>query len=335
MEFQELSGEQTRRIVDSEQRYATYREALHKLQQSYRGSMTFKRVKGQEYLYHIVDRVGKVIGPRNEETESIARAFVEGRQRQRVRRDALRERIDAEARIDRAMGLGRAPVVVAEILRKLDRTGLLGRGISVVGTNAIFAYERMAGGSFPASLLATGDIDLLFDGRRRLRMLLREEQIDGIAGVLRKVDDSFEVVAPGAFRAANDDGFMVDLIQPKHAAVSIPRATVGSADDLHAAEIEGLAWLQNVPQIERILLDEKAQPFPIIVPDPRAFALHKLWVSERPERDPAKARRDREQARLVGEIVTRYLPGRDFDDPAIAAVPASLRARAAELTAPR
>ena len=331
MEFQEFSGDHTRRLIDSEQRYSTYRQSLRKLHESYRGSMTYKRVKGQEYLYHIVGGVAKSLGSRSSQTEAIARAFQDGRARQRERRDALRKLIDAEARVDRAMGLGRAPILVGDILRRLDRTGLLGRGISVVGTNAIYVYERMAGGSFPSSLLATGDVDLLFDGRRRLRMLYREDQAGGLAGLLRKVDDSFDLVAPGAFRATNDQGFMVDLIQPQQVAAAAPRAAVGTADDLQAAEIEGLAWLQNVPQVEQILLDERAQPFVMIVPDPRAFALHKLWISERPDRDAAKARRDREQARLVAKIVANYLPSRNFDDPAIAAVPAALRARAAEL----
>ena len=332
MIFQELSGEQTRRLVDSEQRYDTYRRALQKLHQSYRGSMTFKRVKEQDYLYHIIDGVAKSLGPRSAQTESLVSAFQEGRERQRQRRDTLRKAIDTEARVDRAMGLGRAPSVVADILRKLDRAGLLGRGISVVGTNAIYAYERLAGGSFPASLLATGDIDLLFDGRRRLRMLIRDDQAEGLTGVLRRVDDSFSLVAPGAYRATNDQGFMVDLIQPQQAALASLRTAIGNADDLQAAEVEGLAWLQNVPQIEQTLLDERAQPFTMIVPDPRAFALHKLWLSERVDRDVVKARRDREQAILVARIVTDYLPGRGFDDPAIAAVPAALRARAAELT---
>ena len=181
MHFQELSGEQTRRLVDSEQRYSTYRQTLQKLHRSYRGSMAFKRVKQQEYLYHTVDGIAKSLGPRSPQTEAIAAAFREGRARQRTRRDTLRDRLDSEARIDRAMGLGRAPVVVADILRKLDRAGLLGRGISVVGTNAIYAYERMAGGSFPSQMLATGDIDLLLDGRRGLRMLVPRRP-DGGAG---------------------------------------------------------------------------------------------------------------------------------------------------------
>lgn len=333
MEFQELSGEQTRRLIDSEQRYATFRQTVQRLHQSYRGSMAFKRVKGQEYLYHTVDGVAKSLGPRSAKTDAIALAFQEGRDRQRKRRDTIRDRIDSEARVDRAMGLGRAPVVVANILRKLDRTGLLGRGISVVGTNAIYAYERMAGGSFPSTLLATGDIDLLFDGRRRLRMLVREDQTEGLAGLLRKVDESFDLVGPGSFRATNDDGFMVDLIQPQQAAASTAKAAIGTTEDLQAAEIEGLEWLQNVPQFELTLLDERAQPFVMIVPDPRAFALHKLWMSERLDRDVAKARRDRQQADLVAAIVTNHLPNRDFNDPALSAVPAALRARGPELTA--
>ena len=331
MSFQELDGERTRRLIDAEQRYSTYRDALRKLHQSYRGSMRWKRVKDGDYLYHTVDKIAKSLGPRTAETEKMESAFNDGRRRLRARRDTLLAKIETEARVDRAMGLGRAPARVANILRRLDRNGLLGKGISVVGTNAIYAYERLGGGYFSSDLLATGDIDLLFDGRRRLRLIGPAQKVDGLAGLLRKVDASFEVVAPGAFRAANDEGFMVDLIQPMQAAAGDIRAALGDRDDLQAAEVHGLAWLQNVPQVERIILDERAMPFVISAPDPRAFALHKLWLSERSDRDPAKARRDYEQARLVAMIVDRYLVDRNFDDPALLGIPAALRARAAEL----
>lgn len=330
MQFQEFSGDQTRRLVNSEQRYSTYRDAVQKIHQSFRGSMTFKTVKGQQYLYHVVDGVAKSLGPQNAETIELARAFKDGRKRLRERRDTVQQLIEKEARVDRAMGIGSAPVMAADILRKIDQAGLLGRGLSVVGTNAIYAYARRAGGQIASDFLATGDIDLLFDSRRRLR-LISDRTDDGLIGLLRKVDDSFDPVSPGAFRATNDEGYMVDLIQPQHSATAAGNASIGDSADLQAAEIEGLVWLQNVPQLEQIVLDERAQPFVMVVPDARAFALHKLWISEREARDPAKRRRDLGQARLVAKLVDRYFADSDFDDPAIHAIPATLRARAKEL----
>jgi Nucleotidyltransferase len=39
----------------------------------------------------------------------------------------------------------------------------------------------------------------------------------------------------------------------------------------------------------------------------RTFALHKLWVSERDDRDPLKQPRDASHARVVAELVQTYL----------------------------
>ena len=93
MSFQELDGERTRRLIDAEQRYSTYRDALRKLHQSYRGSMRWKRVKDGDYLYHTVDKIAKSLGPRTAETEKMESAFNDGRRRLRgSRRPLLRER---------------------------------------------------------------------------------------------------------------------------------------------------------------------------------------------------------------------------------------------------
>jgi hypothetical protein len=64
--------------------------------------------------------------------------------------------------------------------------------------------------------------------------------------------------------------------------------------------------------------------------DPRAFALHKAWVSTREDRDPVKKTRDLEQARAAAIIATRYLR-RPFEGPDLAALPNALRALAPTL----
>jgi hypothetical protein len=46
----------------------------------------------------------------------------------------------------------------------------------------------------------------------------------------------------------------------------------------------------------------------MVAPDPRAFPLHKLWLSRQPDREPIKRKSDMEQALAVGVLVLHYPP---------------------------
>jgi hypothetical protein len=156
-------------------------------------------------------------------------------------------------------------------------------------------------------------------------------------GLLRKLDRSFEVVGRRGFRAQNRDGYLVDLIMPalKYPMASPPRRRIGSDEsDLQAVEIEGLSWLVNSPKATCVVIDEKGYPLEMRVPDPRAFALHKSWLAERPDRDMIKRGRDHAQAELVAMLLSTRLPHLAFDDAALSALPIALRERAAILAAP-
>lgn len=78
-----------------------------------------------------------------------------------------------------------------------------------------------------------------------------------------------------------------------------------------------------------MVLDARGYPVIMSVPDPRSFALHKLWVSERDDRDAIKKRRDRDQADLVARLLAEHMPHLRFDDPALQALPSELRQLAA------
>jgi hypothetical protein len=49
------------------------------------------------------------------------------------------------------------------------------------------------------------------------------------------------------------------------------------------------------------------------VPDPRAFALHKAWLSGLPTREPLKKPRDLAQARAVVQLVQDDTPQLSFE----------------------
>ena len=296
--------------------------------------MSWKSVGAHDYLYRKRRDVWTSLGPREPETETTYRQFHAGRTRLRETIDGFTERLDAMAPINRAMQLGRLPLIAARILRALHGANLLGPAVTIVGTNALYAYERMAGVRIAGDHLATGDIDLLFDARRSLRLLAPEISTSGIAGLLRKLDRSFEVMGKDGFRAVNRDGYMVDLIMPaaKDRMAAPKRSRVGSdIADLQATEIEGLSWLVNSPKAKAVVIDVRGYPLHMAVPDPRAFALHKRWLSRREDRDPLKRRRDAAQADLVAGLVATYLPHLRFDDPALGALPVALREEAGSL----
>lgn len=333
MRYRELSGDQTRQLINTEQVYEALRAAEAELDQRFRGAMSWKTVKGRDYLYRKAGGQWRSLGRRSTETEAAFEGFRSGRDEAKQRVNQLEERIRAMARVNRAMGLGRVPWTPARVLRRLDRSGLLGRAVSIVGTHALYAYERLGGVLFHADEVATADIDLLYDSRRRLKMLAPAVRAEGMSGLIKSVDASFTPLAPGGFRAANDQGFLVDLIMPLPAtpADARPGRIGDDPGDLTAAEIEGLSWLLDCPQISQTVIDERGFPLLLNVPDPRAFALHKLWVSERPDRDRLKARRDLAQAVAIASLLVTHRSDLRFDDPALGALPASLRARSADL----
>lgn len=329
MDFRPLNGEQSRRLINSEQRFETYLGLVDRLDSSFRGSMSWKFVGGHEYLYRKTGGVWKSLGPRNEESERTFGTYHRGRVNVRNKIDTIRKDIDAAARVDRALGLGRVPKLIASILRRLDRKHLLGHALSVVGTNALFAYERLGGGHFAPSMLATMDVDLLFDSRTRLGLVAHEVRDGGLIELLKSVDPSFAISHPGSYRAANRSGLMVDLIEPMPNEPSSTRSNrqIGCVEDeLVAAEIHGLQWLRNAAQLQVIVLDESGVPLRMSVPDPRIFALHKYWVSQREDRDRLKARRDEQQARAVARLVVEHLAGFSFtDEKFLSSIPHVLR----------
>ena len=87
-----------------------------------------------------------------------------------------------------------------------------------------------------------------------------------------------------------------------------------------------------IPKLEAIAVDENGYPVRLVVIDPRAFALHKVWISRRPDRDPLKSTRDLEQAKAAGTIATQYLR-KSFDASDLTALPNELRQLAPNLFA--
>lgn len=329
-DFIEFNGDQRREIVNTQQRYASYREAEHRAK-GYRGSMVWTEIKGREYLVrsHYAKagvRRQTSLGPRSKETETIKLDYERGRSEARNRLKSLKAVIARQSAVNRALGLGRVPLIGAKIIRALDHAGMLGSGIRVLGTNAIYAYEAAAGVRIDPSLTTTEDIDLLLDARGGLTFAAGESvSHPSLLHVLRRVDRSFGR-STQTFRAANRDGYLVDLIKPlRNPPWTDDRQRVGlDADDLSAVEIEGLTWHENAPVFEAVAIDERGEPCRIVATDPRVWTAHKLWLSKRQDREPLKRRRDEAQARTVGQLVAGYMPHLPYAAEALQMLPKSV-----------
>ncbi len=308
--YRELSSDQLRTMVDTQQLFEAWAESLDRAR-SFRGGMHWKSVAGKQYLFRTRDRRGngKSLGPRSPEAERTLERFKQNKAEVEEREKSLRRRLAEQARYCKAARVARVPRLSAALGRELWRAGLED-AVLIVGTNALYAYEAACGVQIlSAGRLETQDIDLLLDSRRSLELIMNATRSEGLIGILRKIDKSFTVMEKQNFRAVNDRGFMVDLIRP------MPKPPwkkqpdmVGNEADLRAADIEHLDWYLSAPKLRQIIIGEDGFPAPFTVPDPRVFALHKLWLSRQLGRDPLKKPKDREQAFLVAELVSHYLP---------------------------
>ncbi|MBN9060508.1 MAG: hypothetical protein J0H21_15155, partial [Rhizobiales bacterium] len=167
--------------------------------------------------------------------------------------------------------------------------------------------------------------------RARLAFSVEEDQ-DGrsLLALLRKVDRSFARTS-AAFRARNRDGYLVDLIRPMREppwktepASLAEHGGAPDADDLAAVSVEGLNWQENAPPFEAMAIDQRGYPTRIVASDPRAFAVHKLWLSARLDRAAEQRARDLAQARAVGQLVASHMPHLPFDPKALKNFPRPL-----------
>ncbi len=329
MNYIELSDNQSRVLVDIKQTYEAHRQACIAAK-SFTGGMSWKKVGEKEYLVRVTNRRGgnKSLGVRSPETERIHREFYDGKLRTQERMTQIESSLSEISGMSIGVGINRVPNVVADILRKFDEFGVLGKCIQVIGTNAMYGYESTAGVMFDAGLLATTDVDFMWDAKSRLKLTFQDDEVhqEGVLALLKKVDKSFEPLDRNGFRAVNKKGFFVDLVRAIPSPPwkeNIPdRISVG---DLNPSGIDSLKWLLASPRFKSTVIAQDGTPAPMVSPDPRAFAIHKMWLSRQNDRDPGKKNRDQKQALSVASLVKEKLHHLKFGNEAELMFPSEVR----------
>ena len=245
------------------------------------------------------------LGPRTPETQAIYDKFTQRKRASAERLAGLKAALDQQQRLNRAL---RVPLVVA-LLNRLASTHL-SEHFRVVGTHALYAYEAAAGVRLDADALATRDIDLLWDTRKRIIFSTKLARVDSsMLGVLKKVDPTFRMRQGQKYTAVNKDGFEVDIIRRERTDDDPHPIKLSEADeDFWVAQARRASVLLDSPGFSAVIVATNGTMARMDTVHPATFATFKRWLAGQPDRDPLKRRRDVLQADAVQVLLEQYLP---------------------------
>ncbi len=303
MAFQPFSDEQARVIVNLEQAYQVWMETLRTLNDM-PYNMRIKEVSGREYLYEVTDRLGsmKSKGP----LDPVKQAEFD---QYKVEKAGLKERLSQTRTIlkelgslYRALRLPMLPVEAGKILREADRLRFLGEQAMVVGTNALVAYALEANGFIRDAPDTTMDFDIA------LTAVDADDERPTLWKVLKEADMTYSVNAERPFQARNAKAYEVEILSaPSRIGGQIAR------DKPRPVPLPEQEWLLNGRSIDRVVGVRDGEAVRLVVPDPRWFALQKLWMAEKPARSPQKKPKDGKQGIALLNAVWQAMPHYTLD----------------------
>lgn len=325
-DFLPFSPDAGRVIANLESAYEQWLDARQALNEM-PVSMYWKSGASADYLAvkETSSSSGKTFGVRSPETEKQYRQFHDDKTELRQRLAKADELISERSAQCRALRLPVLPDRQGEILRALDAEGLLRNDLLVVGTNAFCAYELLCGARFPVGNEETEDFDLAWC--RGTRVSLSGTSTAGashrksLLAVLQGIDPSFKVNPRKRYQAVSQDGYEVELLLAPSLA-PLPKSE-GFEPMFSLFEQE---WLLMGRPVSFVVSTVRRRACPVYVPDPRWMALHKLWLSQKPERRDSKRPKDLRQGEVLLDACRYFL--RDtypMDIDFVHALPAELR----------
>jgi hypothetical protein len=315
IETLDLPADSMRQYINARQLFTALRET-ELAAQAFRGGMIWRAKENQAYLVRTtVSGAQKGLGPRSSETEAIYEKFTSGKQQVEERRAQLRASLARAQRVNKALFVGRIDDKVIDVLNALYEAGLEDT-FTVIGTNALYAYEAAAGVRIEERHLATNDLDLLWDNRRKLTLALKENLPKrGLLGLLKRIDKTFELRPGQLYTAVNQDGYEIDIIRRLGpGSDDEPAQLTGDEDDFWAVRARNADWLLSAPKFKEVIVGASGRMAHMVTIDPRAFVLFKLWMMRQKDRDPLKRARDGNQAKVVIDLISERLPQFDFEE---------------------
>lgn len=309
-----FSDEQSRLLVNLRQRYEAW-----VLTERARAALPYdlrrKTVGEYQYLYQIHDRSGngKSLGRMDAAREAEFQAYRQQKAELKERGALLSTSLAESTALYRALRLPLLSSDAGPILRECDRRDLLGSHLLVVGTNAIAAYMIEANG-FILLPDETEDFDLAWVAEQ-------EDSEQTVWQMLKTVDPTFTINSERDFQARNAKAYEVELL------VAPSRAgTLSGRDQPRPIPLAEQEWLLLGRPVDQVVSCRDGSPARIVAPDPRWFALHKLWMSEQAKRNPLKRPKDRKQGLALLDAVVEAMPHYPLDEAFEASIPLDLQA---------
>lgn len=311
--MQEISPAAARQYIDAIATFEAWEEALQEAAQV-RGGMYWHAgppsAPDARYLVRTTPAGAETsLGPQTAETQAIYDRFMQRKQDSAERMAGLKAALDQHRRLNRALRVGRVGPLVVSLLARLADTQLSPH-FRVVGTHALYAYEAAAGVRLDADALATRDINLLWDTRKRIQFATQLARVDSsMLGVLKKVNSTFRIRKSQQYTAVNKDGFEVDIIH-RERAEDDPHPIKLSEDDedFWGAKARRANVLLDAPGFSAVIVATNGTMARMNTVAPATFVAFKRWLAGLRDREPLKRRRDALQADAVQRLVDDYLP---------------------------
>jgi len=306
--FFELSEGQKRQYIDAEAVFIALAQA-RKAAVEVRGSMIWRELRGTRTLIRTsASGAQKSIGPHSDETQKLFDSFMARKSRLEERVKTLKAQLVIQQRLNRAHRVGRVPNIVIGVINALENAGVQ-EHFMVVGTHALYAYEMAAGVRIAEQAMATRDVDMLFDTRKRVSFCTAMKKLDSsLIGLLRKADPSFEVVADQHYTARNNDGFEVDIVRRNDADDPHPMRMSDDEEDFWAVQVSMGEQLQSARRFDQVVVATSGEMALMRTVHPLDFARIKQALAQQELRDANKRGKDALQAKIVTELVEHYLP---------------------------
>jgi hypothetical protein len=296
-----INEEGQRLLVNLEQHYDVWMKASRDIAF---GRLHWKTVSGKEYLYRVIDSRGnaKSLGRRSDETEALYGDY----RRALETREKSSEQLRMYAALYRSLRLPRLPAFAGDVLRELDRRSLLGSSFLVVGTNALIAYAIEAAEMLPPGMDTTEDFDLTW-----VEPVLSQAKSppNALLAALKSIDATYTINTEREFQIRNARGQEIELLLPETLATQW-----GVEQKIRPMPLPEQDWLLEGRQVAHVVSDMSDKPARLVVPDPRWFGLHKLWLSQKPERHRLKVDKDERQGMVILDMVGDHMPHLRMDD---------------------
>ncbi len=308
--FTDIGDAARRQYIDADATFAVLESAAKQALET-RGGMYWKTAaNGQQYLIRTNLANGQTgLGVHNTQTEAIYTGFTTRKRDAEDRVKKLRAALTVQQRMNRALRVGRVPVIVVDLLNAMDKAAVSAH-FTVVGAHALYAYEAAAGVRIESAALATQDVDFLVDTRKHLRLATQLRKLDqSILSILRTVDASFRIKHDEPYSAVNDSGFAVDILRREvKQGDPHPMKLSDAEDEFRVVPASNASRLLNAPRFSAVVVSASGHMARMNTVHPAVFMEFKRWLAVQDSRDPIKRTRDLLQASVVEQLLIQYLP---------------------------